>query len=200
MRSRLALVLGLAVLCPLSTRAESVTGYVNSPKFKAMRAAQVDEDIAEARYLNCLAAEAERIGGPSSAWAAVADKIHGHCPDQAAAFWKAHKRAREASGAPIIAEDESGLTHELNGALLGLSHQRREEAEIRHFETSLDKRLATGLAFGKCMHAAAMKADDQVSKPTEIARKIVDACPAEEKRDLDVSVEGESADVVANEP
>jgi hypothetical protein len=191
------MVLGLAVLWPSLGHAQSLTAYLDSPKYKATRAAGLDEELAQIRYMNCLAAEAERIGGSPQDRAAVAEKIHGRCPAEAAAYWSTHDRVRETVGGPAAPEDRSGLTFELNGALLGLMHQRLDEGEARRFEANLDVRARTGVAFAECMHDAALKADDHVSQPADIARKIVNACPAEETRDVDATVQDEPQAVAA---
>jgi len=195
------MVLGLAVLWPSLSpslgRAQSLTAYLDSPKYKATRAAGLDEELAQIRYMNCLAAEAERIGGSPQDRAAVAAKIHGRCPAEAAAYWSVHDRVRETVGGPAAPEDRSGLAFELNGALLGLMHQRLDEGEARRFEANLDVRARTGIAFAECMHDAALKADDHVSKPADIARKIVNACPEEETRDVDATVHDQPEAVAA---
>jgi hypothetical protein len=196
MRSPIPLILGLAIICPCA-HAEPLMQYLDSPKYKAMRAAQLDKDIAELRYVNCLADEAERIGGGPKDLGDVAKKIHGRCPAQAAAFWAAHDRERQTADARPGAEDRSGLTYEINGALYGVMHKRRDEAETRRFEANLDKRSRVGVIFGKCMHDAALKADDHLAPLADIAGKIVDACPEEERLTVEADTADEPADVVA---
>jgi hypothetical protein len=195
MRSSVVLIIGLALVGPRA-HAEPLMQYLDSPRYKTMRAADLDEEIARLRYVNCLADEAERIGGGPKDWADVAEKIHGRCPAQAATFWAAHDRARQAAGAPSIDEDRSGLAHELNGALYGVMHKRLDEAEARRFDANLELRSRAGSVFGECMHNAALKADDHVSKPADIAPRIVDACPDEELRAVEADIADEPADVV----
>jgi hypothetical protein len=169
------------------------------PELQAMMAAQLDEDVAQARYAACLTPLAERLDGPSTSIEDLVGQVHDLCPEQAKAYLAAHQKLRAAASEAPPPEGDVIISVAYIAVLYAKTHTPpKTEAEVRASQARLVRSTVASIAYSRCMDRAALKADDHASEPTVIARKIVGACSQEAKAESEAMSAGQPADIVAS--
>lgn len=189
-----AFVVLIGFLSPAVAR--SPKEIINSQEVQSMLSADLEDHIAESRYVNCLATEIERAPKPETNFDALVSDMRGRCPAEGQAYLAAHERERAAYDAPQEGDVLTSLVGE--AAFFARTHSRYPtEVELRTQNAKITRQMLIEMAYGQCLHRAALKADDHVSDPTVMASRIVDLCPEEAKSEFKARSEGEMPEVVA---